>query len=95
MSNPFEQALLKADDIIAHTIMQAITINGADYRAVFDEAPRIMDQVQAMEGTERTVTLYRTSGYLPRKGDRVSLNGREYRVTAFRFIDQLIVLQLE
>lgn len=100
MSSPFEQALSAADQTIQATMMSEWLIGGKPYPAVYDEAPAIFNGLhssdeQAIHGTERTLTLFRASGYKPRLDDRVSGNGKKYLVKSYHFVDSLIVLQLE
>ncbi|AGI35711.1 TPA: phage tail protein [Mannheimia haemolytica] len=100
MSSPFEQAIAAADQTIQQTMMSEWLIGGKPYPAVYDEAPAIFNGLhsadeRAIHGTERTLTLFRASGYKPRLDDRVSGNGKKYLVKSYHFVDQLIVLQLE
>lgn len=100
MPSVFEQALSQADKAIESVMMSEWAINGKPYPAVFDEAPRIMEgfhshEDQALNGTLRTLTLYRTSGYKPRLDDKVVGNGKKYLLKSYHFVDGLIVLQLE
>ena len=100
MPSPFEQALSLADQTIAQTMMSEWLINNKPYPANYDEAPRIMEglhsyEEQALNGTLRTLTLFRTSGYKPRLDDKVVGNGKKYLVKSYHFVDGMIVLQLE
>lgn len=101
MSSPFEQAMAAADRTITQIMMSEWLIGGKPYPATYDEAPAIFNGVhsnnddRAIHGTERTLTLFRTSGYKPRLDDRVSGNGKKYLVKSYHFVDDLIVLRLE
>lgn len=100
MSSPFEQALSAADQTIQATMMSEWLIGGKPYPATYDESPAVFDSLmsrdeRAINGTARTLTLFRTSGYKPKLDDRVSGNGKKYLVKSYHFVDQLIVLQLE
>ncbi|MEG9489375.1 phage tail protein [Mannheimia indoligenes] len=100
MCSPFEQAMKQADQVIMATMMSEWLIGGKPYPATFDEAPAIFNGLhstddRAIHGTERTLTLFRASGYKPRLDDRVSGNGKKYLVKSYHFVDNLIVLQLE
>lgn len=100
MPSLFEQALLLADQTITQTMMSQWLINNKPYPATYDEAPHIMEGLhssedQALNGTLRTLTLFRTSGYKPRLDDRVVGNGKKYLVKSYHFVDGMIVLQLE
>lgn len=100
MSSPFEQALAQADQTISQIMMSEWLINNQPYPATFDETPRIMEgfhssEEQALNGTLRTLTLFRSSGYKPRLDDRVTGNGKKYLVKSYHLVDGMIVLQLE
>lgn len=100
MPSVFDAALSQADKAIESVMMSQWLINGKPYSATYDEAPRIMEgfhsqEEQALNGTLRTLTLFRTSGYKPRLDDRVAGNGKKYLVKSYHFVDGLIVLQLE
>lgn len=100
MPSLFEQALNGADRVITQTMMSEWLINNKPYSATYDEAPHIMDGLhssedQAIKGTLRTLTLFRSSGYKPRLDDRVIGYGKKYFVKSYHFIDGMIVLQLE
>lgn len=89
-----------ADQTISQTMMSEWLIGGKPYPATYDEAPAIFNGLhsaddRAIRGTERTLTLFRASGYKPRLDDRVSSNGKKYLVKSYHFVDDLIVLQLE
>ncbi|HHE3654181.1 TPA: hypothetical protein ACPDWD_001498 [Pasteurella multocida] len=92
MSNLFDQALEFADQVIEDVMMSTYLINGEGYQAVYDETPK---EFEPMNGVVRTLTLYKTQGYEPRKNDIVPINGIEYLVTSFTVNDGLIILQLE
>lgn len=102
MPSPFDQAMATADQTIQATMMSEWLIGGKPYPAIYDEAPAVFDGIhirnetpKVINGTERTLTLFRTSGYKPKLDDRVSGNGKKYLVKSYHFVDQLIVLQLE
>lgn len=100
MPSPFEQAMATADQTIQSTMMSEWLIGGKPYPAIYDEAPAVFEGLlsrdeRAINGTARTLTLFRTSGYKPKLDDRVSGNGKKYLVKSYHFVDQLIVLQLE
>lgn len=89
-----------ADQTIQATMMSEWLIGGKPYPAMYDEAPAVFEGLlshdeRAINGTARTLTLFRTSGYKPKLDDRVSGNGKKYLVKSYHFVDQLIVLQLE
>lgn len=89
-----------ADQTIQQTMMSEWLIGGKPYPAAYDEAPAIFNGLRgsddrAIQGTERTLTLFRHSGYKPRLDDRVAGNGKKYLVKSYHYVDQLIVLQLE
>ncbi|MFK3558329.1 hypothetical protein [Pasteurella multocida] len=92
MSSLFDQALMLADQAIEDVMMSTYLINGEGYQAVYDEIPK---EFEPMNGVVRTLTLYKTQGYEPRKNDIVQINGIEYLVTSFTVNDGLIILQLE
>lgn len=100
MVSLFEQAMATADQTIQQTMMSEWKIGGKTYPAMYDEAPAVFDSLMSRDertinGTARTLTLFRTSGYRPRVDDSVAGNGKRYLVKSYHFIDQLIVLQLE
>ena len=101
MPNLFEQALAQADQAIAGVVMSNWEIGGVFYPAVFDETPRMMDGLITpsdelrINGTDRTLTLFRTSGYKPKINHIAQQGDKRYLVKAFRFQDGLILLQLE
>lgn len=100
MPSLFERALAKADQAISSVMMSDWEIGGVNYPAVFDETPRMMEGLvmsddPRVNGTERTLTLYRTSGYKPKIGHIAEQGSRRFAVKAFRFRDGLIELQLE
>lgn len=100
MSSPFDNALAGADLAITQTMMSEWLINNVAYLAVYDESPRIMDGFHSLEdhainGTTRTLTLFRSSGYKPRLDHKVVGLGKKYLIKSYHFMDGLIVLQLE
>lgn len=100
MSSLFEQALVSADSVIEATMMSEWLINNKPYPATYDEAPHMMSglhssEEQALNGTLRTLTLFRSSGYKPRLDDKVVGQGKKYLVKSYHFIDGMVVLQLE
>lgn len=101
MSSPFEQALAKADKAITEIMMSPWLIEGVPYPASYDEEPQRFEGIlqpneeYRVNGTKRTLTLFKGCGYRPHVGDRVEQGNKQFIVKAFNFIDQLIVLQLE
>lgn len=100
MPSLFEQAFAKADSVIERVMMSEWLINGKPYPATYDEAPHIMEGLhvsdeQALNGTLRTLTLFRSSGYKPRLDHKVVQGEKKYLVKSYHYIDQMIVLQLE
>lgn len=97
MPSVFDKALAQADRVIAEVILSVFLINGKRYKAVLDEAPNLGDyrDDQLINGTTRTLTLFKSSHYQPKPGDVVKQGDREYVVRGFSFVDDLIVLQLE
>lgn len=100
MPSPFDVALAQADSVIARTIMSEYMINGKLYQAVYDEIPREIDPTGysgalALNGAYRTLTLFKTQGYRPKRGDVVVINGKRYGVTGFGYRDGYLVLQVE
>ncbi|MBV7389019.1 hypothetical protein KRX11_10305 [Pasteurellaceae bacterium TAE3-ERU1] len=92
MPSPFDEALAHADVVISDTMMSEYQINGEKYLAVFDESPH---ELEPMTSTYKTLTLYKTSGYRPRKGDSVIVGDRAYLVTSYTTRDGLITIHLE
>ncbi|MCR1838447.1 hypothetical protein [Rodentibacter caecimuris] len=80
-------------------MLSVFLINGKRYKAVLDESPNLMGEAyrddHLINGTTRTLTLFKRSGYKPRLGDVVTQRGQSYIVRGFSFVDDLIVLQLE
>lgn len=96
MPSLFDKALAQADAIISSVMMSAFIIGGKRYQAVLDEAPNLMSyEDNRVNGTTRTLTMFKSSGYLPKLGDIVKQGRAEYIVRGFSFSDELIVLQLE
>ncbi|MWQ31038.1 phage tail protein [Glaesserella parasuis] len=101
MPSLFEQAFAKADSVIERVMMSEWLINGKPYPATYDEAPHIMEGLhvsvdqQALNGTLRTLTLFRSSGYKPRLDHKVVQGEKKYLVKSYHYVDQTIVLQLE
>ena len=48
-----------------------------------------------INGTTRTLTLFKSSGYKPKLGDVIAASNAKYVVRGFSFEDGKIVLQLE
>lgn len=97
--SPFDNALAQADKVISDVMMSVYVINGKKYKAVLDEAPKVMSgnygDDYLINGTTRTLTLFRSSGYKPKLGDVITTKTSEYVVRGFSFEDGKIVLQLE
>ncbi len=96
MPSLFDKALAQADAVISSVMMSAFIIGGKRYQAVLDEAPNLMSyDDNRVNGTTRTLTMFKSSGYSPKLGDIVKQGRIEYIVRGFSFSDELIVLQLE
>lgn len=96
MPSLFDKALAQADAVISSVMMSAFIIGGKRYQAVLDEAPNLMSyEDNRVNGTTRTLTMFKSSGYSPKLGDIVKQGRAEYIVRGFGFSDELIVLQLE
>lgn len=96
MPSLFDKALAQADAVISSVMMSAFIIGGKRYQAVLDEAPNLMSyEDNRVNGTTRTLTMFKSSGYSPKLGDVVKQGRVEYIVRGFSFSDELIVLQLE
>ena len=96
MPSLFDKALAQADAVISSVMMSAFIIGGKRYQAVLDEAPNLMSyEDNRVNGTTRTLTMFKSSGYSPKLGDVVKQGRAEYIVRGFSFGDELIVLQLE
>ncbi|MDK9430936.1 phage tail protein [Gallibacterium anatis] len=101
MLNPFEQALAQADKAITDIMMSPWLIDGVIYPATYDEVPQRFEgmlqynEEYRVNGTKRTLTLFKESGYRPRVGDRAEQGDKQFLVKAFELVDQLIILQLE
>mgnify|MGYP000597040411 FL=1 len=96
MPSLFDKALAQADAVISSVMMSAFIIGGKRYQAVLDEAPNLMSyEDNRVNGTTRTLTMFKSSGYSPKLGDIVKQGRAEYIVRGFSFSDELIVLQLE
>lgn len=96
MPSLFDKALAQADAVISSVMMSAFIIGGKRYQAVLDEAPNLMSyEDNRVNGTTRTLTMFKSSGYSPKLGDVVKQGRTEYVVRGFSFSDELIVLQLE
>ncbi|OOF68293.1 hypothetical protein BKG89_08030 [Rodentibacter caecimuris] len=99
MPSPFDNALTKADSVITEVMLSVFLINGKRYKAVLDESPNLMGDSyrddHLINGTTRTLTLFKRAGYKPRLGDVVTQREQSYIVRGFSFVDDLIVLQLE
>lgn len=96
MPSLFDKALAQADAVISSVMMSAFSINGKRYQAVLDESPNLMQyEDNRINGTTRTLTLFKSSGYQPQMGDLIKQGRAEYIVRGFSFNDELIILQLE
>lgn len=96
MPSLFDKALAQADAVISSVMMSAFIIGGKRYQAVLDEMPNLMSyEDNRVNGTTRTLTMFKSSGYSPKLGDVVKQGRAEYIVRGFSFSDELIVLQLE
>lgn len=96
MPSLFDKALAQADAVISSVMMSAFIIGGKRYQAVLDETPNLMSyEDNRVNGTTRTLTMFKSSGYSPKLGDVVKQGRVEYIVRGFSFSDELIVLQLE
>ena len=97
--SPFDDALAQADKVISDVMMSVYVINGKKYKAVLDESPKLMSGNHTddylINGTTRTLTLFKASGYKPKLGDIITSSTEEYVVRGFSFEDKKIVLQLE
>lgn len=97
--SPFDDALAQADKVISDVMMSVYVIGGNKYKAVLDESPKVMggsySEDYLINGTTRTLTLFRSSGYKPKLGDVITTKASEYVVRGFSFEDGKIVLQLE
>lgn len=96
--SPFDDALAQADKVISDVMMSVYVINGKKYKAVLDEEPRVMGgggDDYLINGTTRTLTLFKSSGYKPKLGDVITASNAKYVVRGFSFDDGKIVLQLE
>lgn len=97
--SPFDAAIAQADKVISDVMMSVYVINGKKYKAVLDETPKVMSgnygDDYLINGTTRTLTLFRSSGYKPKLGDVITTKISEYVVRGFSFEDGKIVLQLE
>ena len=90
--SPFDDALAQADNVISDVMMSVYVIDGKKYKAVLDESPK---EVEPINGVYRTLTLFKSSGYKPKKNDRVIINNIDYLVSGFSFNSGTIILQLE
>ena len=96
--SPFDVAIAQADKVISDVMMSVYVINGKKYKAVLDEEPRVMGgggDDYLINGTTRTLTLFKSSGYKPKLGDVITASNAEYIIRGFSFEDGKIVLQLE
>lgn len=96
--SPFDVAIAQADKVISDVMMSVYVINGKEYKAVLDEEPRVMGgggDDYLINGTTRTLTLFKSSGYKPKLGDVITASNAKYVVRGFSFEDGKIVLQLE
>lgn len=90
--SPFDVAISQADKVISDVMMSVYAINGKKYKAVLDEVPK---EFEPINGIYRTLTLFKSSRYKPKKNDRVTINNIEYIVSGFSFNSGTIILQLE
>ncbi|WGE69896.1 phage tail protein [Actinobacillus equuli subsp. haemolyticus] len=100
MCSPFEQAMEQADQVIMAMMMSEWQIQGQPYPAVYDESPKVFEGLHfnedtAINGTARTLTLYRSSGYKPRIGDEAVREGKVFFVKSYYYQDNLLILRLE
>ena len=96
--SPFDVAIAQADKVISDVMMSVYVINGKKYKAVLDEEPRVMGSGgddYLINGTTRTLALFKSSGYKPKLGDVITAYNAKYVVRGFSFEDGKIVLQLE
>lgn len=95
--SPFDVAIAQADKVISDVMMSVYVINGKKYKAVLDEEPRVMGggDDYLINGTTRTLALFKSSGYKPKLGDVITASNAKYVVRGFSFEDGKIVLQLE
>nr|DAM33021.1 MAG TPA: ATP-binding sugar transporter [Bacteriophage sp.] len=96
--SPFDVAIAQADKVISDVMMSVYVINGKKYKAVLDEEPRVMGgggDDYLINGTTRTLVLFKSSGYKPKLGDVITASNAKYVVRGFSFEDGKIVLQLE
>ena len=96
--SPFDVAISQADKVISDVMMSVYVINGKKYKAVLDEEPRVMGgggDDYLINGTTRTLSLFKSSGYKPKLGDVITASNAKYVVRGFSFEDGKIVLQLE
>lgn len=96
--SPFDVAIAQADKVISDVMMSVYVINGKKYKAVLDEEPRVMGgggDDYLINGTTRTLSLFKSSGYKPKLGDVITASNAKYVVRGFSFEDGKIVLQLE
>lgn len=99
MSSLFDDALQKIDSVIGRTMMNEWFINGKPFNAVYDEAARVFEGLHTedtlMNGTARTLTLFKASGYKPRINDQVERNGKVFFVKSYYYEDDLLIVRLE
>ncbi|MDP8051049.1 phage tail protein [Pasteurella atlantica] len=100
MPSEFDTLLKQTDSSIEKIIMAECVINGEKYSATYDENPTMAEFLSRgdeprINGTERALTLFRSSGYKPKAGHQVKVNERNYVVQSYAFQDGLIILQLE
>ena len=79
--SPFDVALAQADKVISDVMMSVYVINGKEYKAVLDETPK---EMEPMNGIYRTLTLFKSSGYKPGKGDKTTINGVDMLLLGLR-----------
>ncbi|MBE2898088.1 phage tail protein [Pasteurellaceae bacterium 20609_3] len=101
MPSPFDEALAHADVVISDTMMSPWQIGGEEYPAVFDESPHLFEGIvqyheeYRVNGTKRTLTLFKASGYRPQVGHLATQGDKQFVVKVVEYQDQLIILHLE
>lgn len=96
MPSVFDNVFMRAEQTITHTMMNEWLIQNQPYQAVLDEDPNLMSEADyRINGTVRTLTLFKSTGYKPKLGHKVNRGKESYLVRGFSFVDNTIVLQLE
>lgn len=100
MSSPFELAMVAADRDIQNVMMSEWLIRGNPYLATYDEGAKMFEGIHtseesAMNGTARTLTLFRSSGYKPRINDQVERDNKVFFVKSWYYEDDLLIIRLE